>query len=166
MRKHIFGFLLFSSIVVAFVLVFAYFYAPEIPKITDVTRPNFESNASYQVQSVQYDLERRKLISRIRFNWFGEGPPPKNLWMYATISDDRRQFVASLPAQELRDPFKNGNEVYLTLEMPFSSSQNISREDNYYAKFEIYGDCSATQFSNSIAVPVLFVHGEESKIAQ
>jgi len=172
MRKHIFGFLVFVLIVAVFGIAHSYL---GIGRIEKAKPPTFETvhltgsrrTLTYDVKSVMFDLDTGKLISQIHLTWNGGEYPPDTLWISPSISNDQKRSTTAFPSDRINWPFKNGNQVIVTTETPDSNSIAIDGKDNYYALFAFSDD--ATVIHSSIREltprpPVLFVHGESSKI--
>lgn len=93
MRKHIFGFALFSLIFAAFALIFAVFYAPSIPLNEVVKSPLLETHEvtptgcypkslqdfTYEIVSANYFAKKGKLVTEVKLNWNGDNEFPKEI---------------------------------------------------------------------------------------
>ncbi len=156
MKKHIFGFVLFSLIVASFVLVYAFFNAPSIPPKEAVKPPiartetreekpylcNLRRNKiSYEVQSSELDVATYKFISKLTLHWDGYGTPPKEILVEPQLFtlDNVEKAVENpkiLSTKTLINPFKTDSKTTVLI----ISDQvliGLSKNENVYVAFNI-----------------------------
>jgi hypothetical protein len=127
MKKHIFGFALFSFIVASFAITFAFLYAPTIPP-KEAVKPPFmqtemrtekrsycnlnKNNLSYEILSSQYFVEDNKIVSKIRVSLRGANSvAPSKIYVGTTFSS-------------AGNIGKNGFGDYEIVENPFAESRD------------------------------------------
>ena len=157
MRKHIFGFALFSLIFAAFALVYAFFYAPSIPPIEAVKPPisqaemrtekpyscQFRRNkVSYRVQSSELNVEKNKFISKMTIYWNGNDNPPKEIIVEPKIFtlenvEKTTENSKALTKKVLVEPFKNKAEATFLIESDITGENLILGNKNIYVIFNI-----------------------------
>ena len=98
MKKHIFGFVLFSLVIASFALVYAFFNAPSIPPAeavkppvapteTRAEKPYDRNNLSFEVLSSQYFVKENKIVSQIRVKYNGSiRVAPSKIYVNTTFS--------------------------------------------------------------------------------
>jgi hypothetical protein len=109
MKKHIFGFALFSLIVATFAFIYTVFYAPSMPSKNAVKPPvsQMETRSerptacfprrtkqfSYTIDGANYYVENNVLVSKITLYWNGSGAPPAKISVQPRIfmMDQRRR---------------------------------------------------------------------------
>ncbi|HLA94708.1 MAG TPA: hypothetical protein VK612_03230 [Pyrinomonadaceae bacterium] len=174
MKKHILGFILFAAIVGAMAITVWFLklsVLSEVPEPFAVNPRQTSSDRSftYQVQNIVFDLDSGMLISRIQLKWNGVGERPTNLWISTSVSDDRQTKRTSVGSELIADPFKNGDQVVITAKTPGIITPRLDGKNNYYALFSISADrSSADLIENTVTsgIPILFLHGEGSRIVR
>ena len=181
MKKHIFGFVLFSLIVVSFALIYAFFFAPSIPSKESVRPPVPQTEVrterpacypkrlkdfSYEVISANYFAEQGKLVSKVKLYWNGNGAAPKRISVSPrvfTLDDSEKS--TSLKAEALINPFEDGNSKTISIESKYVLSDNGSGPANFYVVFDVLDNSSGTRLTSekvnlSEAFHILYVYGE------
>jgi hypothetical protein len=171
MRKHIIGFALFALIIgTAAAVVWFLNMESDIPVLSEpIAAESFDKSVTYKIESAVFDLDSGKLVSRVQLKWNGTGKRPDALWISATVSDDRKKTRTSFGSELINEPFRNGDQVVVTSTTPGGFSPKLDGAENYYALFSVTADRSIVRLSENTAtskMPVLFVHGEGSKIAK
>ena len=185
MKKHIFGFILFSLIVASFVFVYAFFYAPSIPSPEAVkppvprteTRaektycyPKRSKNFSYTVESANYYAEQRKLVTKVRIHWNGRSEAPKKISIQPRIlTADNYEKNIALKAETFVNPFMDGNDKTVTVESKFVLDVIGSGPPNLYVALDFADALSGIALSSekaglSEAFHILYVFPESSQI--
>ncbi len=181
MKKHIFGFALFSLIVASFALVYAFFNAPSIPPKESVKPPVAQtetreekpylcnllrSNLSYEVQSSQFDLVANKLTSKVKVYWNGDGNPPKQIYLTGNLFTlDQKDASKTIEPMVFTGTFNNRREATLVVLSKFGEEIKFDERQNLYVNLKISENSSSESYSKpsknlSQASQVLFVHGE------
>lgn len=185
MKKHIFGFVLFSFIVVSFGLIYAFFYAPSIPSKEAVKPPAAQTETrnerpyscptrrvkdfSYEVESANYFADQGKLISKVKLYWNGKGPTPKNISISPRIFTlDTYEKSTALSAETFYNPFERGNSVTVSIESKFIPNGVGSGPANLYVVFDALDSTSGAyltseKINTSEAFHILYVYGEGSE---
>jgi hypothetical protein len=174
MKQHIFGFALFSFIVSSFAIIFAFLYAPAIPKIDEVKAPVYVkkpylcrkkgNTVSYKVESSKYFADEGKIISRITLSWNGHSEAPKKVYLisgFFNLPDKEKSSVGDL--QILEEPFKDSGSKTITIVSKIPTDQFRSTE-NIYASYSLT-DESGNPLSESQSEElheVTFVNGTDS----
>lgn len=143
MKKHIFGFVLFSLIVASFVLVYVFFNAPSIPPKEAVKPPisrtetreekpyycNLRRNKiSYEVQNPHLSLSFGQLTAKLKLNWNGMGKLPKEVYVTPyifTLDNTKETFTAS---ESILTRFNKSNLEFSNSKFliePFNDSNEI-----------------------------------------
>ncbi|MGC2235673.1 MAG: hypothetical protein WA584_05905 [Pyrinomonadaceae bacterium] len=154
-------------IFVSFAFVFAFFNSSKIKDLNIETKArNFNNTQKllvYKVQSVQFDLDSGKLISKIELIWNGDFEPPAEIFMNAEVKGfDQNRTFKFFVFDRLNEPFKNGNKVVATVETT-ATRYDGDAKDNLYASFG-FSDEKMPKQTDSELSPVLFVHGKSSII--
>jgi hypothetical protein len=185
MKKHLFGFAIFSLIVAAFVMVYAFFYAPAIPPKetvkppvahtdTQVERPYScrlsRNKISYEVLSSEFDRDKNKFTSKVKLTWNGASQAPEKIYIdlkFVTSSqlDKPLHFIS----QKIDNPFPDGNQRITTIESEDVPAGKVNKNENLYAIYQFsQNDLSEENPNKTIdlseAKQVLFIHGEDSVI--
>lgn len=182
MKKHIFGFVLFSLIVASFVLVYAFFNAPSIPPIEAVKPPisrtetreekpyycNLRRNKiSFEVQSSQFDLEKNKLTSKVKVYWNGNENPPKQIYLTGNLFTlDQKEISKTIEPMVFTGTFNNRREATLVVLSKIGEDTKFDKRQNLYLNLKFSEDNSSENYSKpsknlTEASQVLFVHGEK-----
>jgi hypothetical protein len=185
MKKHIFGFMLFSLIVASFVVVYAFFYAPSIPSPEAVkppvprteTRaekpfcyPKRSKDFSYEVESANYYAEQGKLVTKVRIHWNGRGDAPKKISVQPRIlTADNYGKNLALKAETFFAPFTDGNDKMVTIESKFVLDGVGSGPPNLYVALDFADALKGIALSSekaglSEAHHILYVFPESSQI--
>lgn len=163
MKKHIFGFALFSLIIVSFVFTCALFNSSVEVINIETTAHKINNNQKllvYKVKSVQFDLDSGKLISNVEFTWNGFEPPTE-IFMNAKVTGfDQNKTFDFFVFDRLDQPFKNGNNIIVTFETT-AERYDGDEKDNLYASFGVSNEAMPKETGSEIT-PVLFVHGKSS----
>ncbi|MBC7901236.1 MAG: hypothetical protein H7070_14415 [Saprospiraceae bacterium] len=172
MKKHVFGFVIFSVIVVTFIAIFFAADRLRMPSVNEVeirdervivSCPTSRSAVlPHKVQSVQFDLDSKKLIVKIRV---GVGRSPQKLFVNAKLSDLNGfsfDFVETATVA-----LNNRNEAYLSFETYVPDSERIDRTQNFYFSAVVsesaFTDVEHLQNNGAAHMrQVLFVHGNAS----
>lgn len=158
MKKHIFGFALFSLIVATFAIIYAFFSAPSIPPVNAVKPPSavsesrtekpyscptkrkdFAKDFSYEIVSANYFAEQNKLVTKVKLYWNGSGVAPKKLVIQPrifTIESYDNEKLDGLKAETLVEPFADGNGKTFSIESKFVLSGMGSGPPNLYVAFD------------------------------
>jgi hypothetical protein len=185
MKKHIFGFVLFSLVVASFALVYAFFNAPSIPPVEAVKPPvaqtetreekpyfcNFRrNNFSYVVQSSQFDLDNNKLTSKVKVYWNGNGNPPEQIYLTGNLFTlDQKGTSKSIEPMVFTGAFNNRREATLVVLSNIGNETKFDRRQNLYVNLKFSENDTSENSSKpgknlAEANQVLFVHGEGSVI--
>lgn len=150
MKKHILGFALFSFIFASCAVIFAYFYAPQLPQIAVIgeknyakvvrtveTKPTFcnkqRKNIIAEVVSSQYFVKKNKLVSEVKLVWNGDGAPPEKVSVTTMVSDlDKSHGHSFGTVQIIENPFEAANEKTLTLVSRGGENWNMTKDENLY----------------------------------
>jgi hypothetical protein len=185
MKKHIFGFLLFSFIVASFGLIFAFFYAPSIPPKESVkppvpqtvervekpySCPTKRNKISYEVLNSKFDLDGNELISKVKVSWTGSGAPPSQIYVRTELFTlVRNELTKTLETVTFEEVFENRSEATLIVVSKLDKvDSKIDEKQNLYVTFNFSEEFPTENYSNSgknvaEAHPVLFVHGDVSE---
>jgi len=183
MKKHVFGFALFSSIVASFVLVYAFFSAPSIPSKeavkppvsqveTSVERPyscRFRSNKlSYEILSSEYFVTENKIVTRIRVEYSGAiRIAPSKIYIGTSFSSanniGNKDFEVN---QIVENPFGESREKIVTVVSKLSGGKKINIDENLYVLASVTDYDGSVNYKRSgdttEARAVLFVYGNNS----
>ena len=179
MKKHILGVALFSLIVASFAIIYAFFYTPSLPPKEAVKPPVSQTvtreektyscrfsrdQVSFEVLSSQFDLETKKITTKIKLSWNGEERAPKevytNLQLVTAGEFNKPVYIIE---QKIVNPFNNGNQTITTIESEIPATVKIKEKENLYAFFSFsenvpaYSDIRAQKKSYQ----VLFIHGSK-----
>jgi hypothetical protein len=185
MRKHIFGFALFSLIFASFALVYAFFYAPSIPPQEAVKPPISQTETrnekpyscqlrrnklSYEVLSSQFDWDKRELTSKVKIFWNGYGESPTQIFAKIELfTIEENGFSESLEPMAFTKVFENRTEATLIIIRKLDeANKKLSKGQNLYIDFnfsENYPEVDYVKSSKNLsqAYQVLFIHGEKTK---
>jgi hypothetical protein len=185
MRKHIFGFALFSLIFAAFALVYAFFYAPSIPPKeavnppvsqteTETERPFYcrrqKTKISFEVLSSQFDLSNNELVSKVKVYWNSEDNPPEKIYLNTELFTLNQKEASKSPESlEFAGAFTNRKEATLIVLSKIGKDYKVDERQNLYITFnfsEIYSpeNYSPTNKNIDKASQVLFVHKSPYKM--
>jgi len=154
MKKHIFGFALFSLIVATFAFIYTVFYAPSMPSKNAVKPPVSQTETRserptacfprrpkqfyYTIDGANYYVENNVLVSKITLYWNGSGAPPAKISVQPRIfMIDNSENPKSLKAETLIEPFKDGNSKSLTVDSKFVINGVGNGPPNLYVVFEV-----------------------------
>ncbi len=181
MKKHIFGFALFSFIVASFVFTYAFFSAPSLVSKEAVKPPvaqyepreekpytcNFRKNKlSYEVLSSQYFVDEDKIVSKIRVS-LNDSVAPSKIYVGATFSSAGNIGKNGYGDQlTVENPFAEGREKIVTITSKVVEGEKIDIDENLYVMVTV-ADCDgSTNYKRTGEVtqakPVLFVYGKSS----
>jgi hypothetical protein len=183
MRKHIFGFALFSLIFVSFAVVFALFRTTPISTVREIKPPvivteekNYcpkktaEANAiSHEIIGSSFFYDESRVVTTIRIWWNKTSPPPAKVYITTHFSEigsvDGKGFGDE---KILENPFAESNEKIVTVVSRVSNREAIDKNVNLYvfANVTDYADSMSYMKGGEtvIAKEVLLVHGESSII--
>lgn len=184
MKKHIFGFTLFSFIFASFAFAFAHLYAEPVLDKIFINKPVFEAerqkrylkmseSSKVEVISTQFDTDEKKLISTIKMTLgaFDEVPPTffvgTRIYSYENYSDVKKISVRDVEMNAFESANAPTDEVIFTIESAVSGSEKINGAENLYAIFDFWHfnttDGNIKQISESSEPEnVLFIHGKSS----
>ena len=182
MKKHIFGFMLFSLIVASFVMVYAFFYAPAcppkeavkppVPQTISRTEPqtycNMNKNKlSYEVLSSQYFVDENKIVSKIRVSLNGSvRVAPSKIYVGMIFSTAGKSSASQFGEYEIvENPFAESREKIVTIVSKSVDGRTIDIDENLYARASVSDSYEGSVKSTDNTQPkaVLFVYGEKSK---
>lgn len=184
MKKHLLGFTVFSFIFASFAIAFAYFYVPK-GETCHFQRPVYETNRrnncqkksenkKFEVYSTEFDLDKKKLISKIKMNLDGFGKEVKNVSVETKLFTSEQFKVNKIKVEKvILSKFEVVNEItgelVFYVESDLSNTQEINLKENLYAIFDFHvfyvKDSNLKGISEtSEAKSVLFVHGKNSVI--
>lgn len=189
MKKHILGAAIFSVIFVSFAFVFAFFYSPQIPQITEVEPeingkqpvvnyrktscfPKNRKKISVEVVNSHYFFDEDKVYSEIKLTWNASSTPPEKIYLTTVVSASEDKAGNSFGGvfQILEEPFKDATEKTFKVVSRASDNKKIKIKDNLYvvaAASEYSGDeTEEASKSFSDSKEVLFVHGKSSIIGK
>lgn len=181
MKKHIFGFALFSFIVASFVLTYAFFAAPSIPSKEAVKPPlalvepraekpytcNLRKNKlSYEVLSSQYFVDEDRIVSKIRVS-LNDSVAPSRIYIGTTFSSAGNIGKNGYGDQvTVESPFAEGREKIVTVTSKVTDGKKIDIDENLYVLVHIADYDISRNYKKSGEVtqakPVLFVYGKDS----
>lgn len=185
MKKHIFGFVLFSLVIASFALVYAFFNAPSIPPKEAVKPPVAQTetreekpyfcnlrrnNLSFEVQSSQFDLDNNKLTSKVKVYWNGNENPPKQIYLTGNLFTlAQKETSKSIEPLVFTSAFNNRREATLVVLSNFGEEIKFDQRQNLYVNLKFSESDSSENYSKpsinlAEANQVLFVHGESSVI--
>lgn len=185
MKKHIFGFMLFSLIVASFGLVYAFFYAPAIPPKEAVKPPvpqmvsrteprsycNLNKNKlSYEVLSSQYFVDENKIVSKIRVSLNGSvRVAPSKIYVGTSFSSAGNIGGKGFgDYQTVENPFAESREKIVTVVSKVWDGKKIDIDENLYVLVSVTDTDGSTNYKKNTDVTqakaVLFVYGDKSKI--
>jgi len=185
MKKHIFGFVLFSLIVASFVLVYAFFNTPSIPPKEAVKPPiarmetreekpyycNLRRNKiSFEVQNSQFDLDKNELTSKVKVYWNGNENPPKQIYLTGNLFTlDQKEISKTIEPMVFTGTFNNRREATLIVLSKIDKEIKFDERQNLYLNLKFSENDSSENYSKpsknlAEASQVLFVHGENSVI--
>lgn len=181
MKKHIFGFALFSFIIASFVFTYAFFSAPSLVSKEAVKPPaaqlepreekpytcNFRKNKlSHEVLSSQYFVDENKIVSKIRVT-LNDSVAPSTIYVNANYSAAGNIGKNGFGDQvRIENPFSEGREKIVTITSNVTDGKKFDIDENLYVLV------SASDYDGSInykrkgevtqAKSVLFVYGKSS----
>jgi hypothetical protein len=181
MKKHIFGFALFSIIVASFVFTYAFCSAPSLVPKEAVKPPvaqyepreekpyscNFRKNKlSYEVLSSQYFVDEDKIVSKIRVS-LNDSVAPSRIYVGTTFSSagniGKDRFGDQMTVE---NPFSEGREKIVTITSKVVDGEKIDIDENLYVMVmvSVYDDAAKYKTRDEIrqAKPVLFVYGKST----
>jgi hypothetical protein len=186
MKKHILGFAVFNLIVIAFGLIYAFLYAPAIPRREEVIQPvlqakkpvveydyrsschkNKPKQLDAEIISSNYYLGEKKIVSKIRVSLNGAAAAPDNVYVtanYLVSGEAERHSFGDL--QIIARPFAEGtDEQILTIVSRVPADAEISPKANLYVKFNVTdkensGSYNTLEFTSPESREVLFIHGK------
>lgn len=189
MRKHIFGFAVFSFIFASFAIVFAFINAPAIPKGDAVEVfgvPVYKSekpsschksakeikNVRYSVLSSEYFSGDETLVTVIKVDWNGDNDLPKEIAAevsYSTAKNWRgRNFVT---VKRFVNPFADSRSKIMTIvsKVKYDNGDTLNSKDNNYAIVNVSDNVRKvleSELRNDLIepTPIVYVHGEKSKV--
>jgi hypothetical protein len=186
MKKHVFGFALFSLIVASFVFVYAFFSAPSIPPKEAVKPPLSRTETrtgkptacypkrlkdfSYEIVSANYFAEQGKLVTKVKLYWNGRDEAPATISVQPRIfSIDNYEKAINLKTETLSEPFADGNGRTFSVESKFVLSGMKEGPPNLYVVFDFADGASGNYLTSekaglAEAFHVLYVYGESSVI--
>jgi hypothetical protein len=185
MKKHIFGFALFSIIVASFVLIYTFFYAPSIPPKNAVKPPVSQvekaekpyacypkrlKDFSYEIVSANYFVEQSKLVTKVKLYWNGNGEAPNKISVQPRIfSINNYDNAISLKTETLNDPFVDGNGKTFTVESKYALIGEGNGPLNLYVVFDFADSVSGNYLTSekpglAEAFHILTVYGESSVV--
>jgi len=183
MKKHIFGFALFSLIVASFVFIYAFFRAPSIPTKEAVlppvtiseTRserpvycPSRTKKLSYEVLGSEFDINNNKLRSKIRLPYNGRDMEFKQIFATAKLFTlDQKELPMTLKTVSIMKLDYKADETTLIIFSELDKNKKINEGQNLYVTFKISEDNIPESYADSTknlteAHEVLLVHGEKS----
>ncbi len=170
MKKHLAGFALYNLIVIVTVAAYAYFagvpaYLQPEPTSCWTHLQNADKPLTFEVLGVQYDLDRKILLSRITVRWNGFGAPPRSLYVThrtGTVEGPANTRYSS--DNIVRAAFQGDRFAIIELETELEAMP-LDPSANYYSEFAVshmpnlrHG--AAVAFSEPSQV--LFSHGSRS----
>ena len=181
MKKHIFGFALFSFIVASFVFTYAFFSAPSIPSKEAVKPPVSQpepqaekpyscnlrkNNLSYEVLSSQYFVDEDRIVSKIRVS-LNDSVAPSRIYIGTTFSSAVNIGNGGYGDQQtVESPFAEGREKIVTVVSKITDGKKIDIDENLYVLVHIADYDISRNYKKSGEVtqakPVLFVYGKSS----
>ena len=185
MKKHLLGFAIFSFIFASFAVAFAFLYAPKIPQIAqveEVRQPVFETdkrnrcnkkseNNMFEVISTQYNLDEKKLISKIKMTSSSFDRERENIIVNTKLYTMGQSEAVKFPVKDVKvwtfEPTKNSKNEWTFYVESDLSKYEIDPQENLYARFNfsIAIGCMRGSFEgleDSQPKSVLFVHGKNS----
>lgn len=181
MKKHVFGFALFSFIFLSFAVVFALFGTTQVSTIREfkhriVTaeekkfcpkRTSEASAISHEVISSYFFYDENRIVSTVRISWNRTSPPPVKISVssvFAFAGDGNNFGVSKI----VENPFSESNEQIVTITTEVSEHEPISKKANLYVYTfanEHHGSKAINMPEDfTLMTPVVFVHGESSII--
>jgi hypothetical protein len=185
MKKHIFGFALFSLIVASFVLIYAFFYAPSIPPKNAVKPPVSQTETradkpyfcptkrkdfSYEIVSANYFAEQGKLVTKVKLYWNGYGEAPKTISVQPRVfSIDNYDKAITLKTETFENPFTEGGSDFISVESKFVLNGMGNGLPNLYVVLDFTDATKGDSLSSekpglAEAFHVLYVYGESSVV--
>lgn len=183
MKKHIFGFALFSFIVASFVFTYAFFSAPSLVSKEAVKPPvaqyepreekpyscNLRKNKlSYEVLSSQYLVDENKIVSKIRIDYNGSiRVAPSKIYVGTTFSSAGNIGKNGYGDQvTIENPFSEGRERIVTIVSNVTDGKKIDIDENLYVTVTVGDYDGTTDYRRNgeitQAKSVLFVYGKDS----
>ena len=180
MRKHIFGFALFSFIFLSFAAVFALFRAAPVVNVAveEILPPNFtveketycpkrtQSNAlSYEIIGSYFFYDESRIVSRIRISWNRNTPPPAKIYVTTKIASASGENIF-VKGSGIESPFAESNSQIITVVSRISNRESV-KDSNLYVSANVTDDKDSVNYEKSNGAPptqVIFVHGESSII--
>ena len=183
MKKHIFGFALFSFIVASFVFTYAFFSAPSLVSKEAVKPPvaqyepreekpytcNFRKNKlSYEVLSSEYLVDENKLVSKIRIVYNDSiRVAPSRIYVGTTYSSAANIGKSGYGDQlTIENPFSEGREKTVTIVSNVAGGKKIDIDENLYVTVTVGDYDGSTNYRRNGEVTqaksVLFVYGKDS----
>ncbi len=187
MKKHIFGFALFSLIVASFVFAYAFLCAPSIPSKEAVKPPVSQkelrsekpyscypkrNKLSYEVLSSQYFVAENKIVSKIRVSFNGSiGMAPSKIYVTTTYSSAGNVGKDGFGENKvLENPFAYTRELVVDVVSRVSSGKKLDIDENLYALVSVTDYDGSANYKNNEditkAKPVLFVYDEKPETIQ
>ncbi len=180
MKKHIIGFTIFTFIVGSFAIVWALFgyftqTIPNVPKVEPDNLPVFKSERktscrmnrqkfSYEVLDSHYFADDNMVVSTVKLKWNGYGTPPESVTIQPKLFTADNSTVISGSGTFLRDVFRGGNEVRVTVRTTPADFSKEFRNENFYTDLNVNFYPEAKVESDTILKPqqVIVVHGDSS----
>lgn len=181
MKKHIFGFTLFSLIVASFIFAYAFLSAPSIPSKEAVKPPVSQKESrsekpyscypkknklSYEVLSSQYFVSENKIVSKIRVSLNNYASVPSKIFVstnFSSVGNIGKDGFGD--SQAVEDPFAEGREKIVTVVSRVSDGKKIDIDENLYVLVSVtdYDGSANYKKSGEIteAKAVLFVYDEK-----
>lgn len=151
MRKHLFGLVIFISIVTAAVFVYGYFNTPPIPVIPAVDYPkdhratNFGihrglKKINYRVSAAELDIKDRTFRAQVDLEWNGKHTPPDSVFMKFYLMNANGERAASVSKTVyLKDAFADGDRAGITVSLD-RVDMSFARQENLYTLVEFSQD--------------------------
>jgi hypothetical protein len=150
MRKHLFGFTLFSLIVGSAVMIYPLVRSYEIPTVPlEINMGNDKKYAcdymneriSYRIVSAEFDVNTGKFTSLIEIKWNESSLPPETVYMslflLENLQDPEKLTIAP---NVLEQPFENGNRFIATVSISQKTARKFRDWNNIYAYVDFAKD--------------------------
>lgn len=187
-RSHLIGFGLFNFVVVAFVLVFAFFNTKPIPQVAKVDQPEtmYQSKTgcgmksrnthhqdvpgiSHEILSSQYFLNEQRIVTKVLIKRENEAIAPDRIFVSvsysANLDEAKKDFRTS---EQVSDPFAATDERLVTIVSDLSGKKRLGSDRDVYALVNVTDNDPARELKNigdiTRAKEVLFVYGEDLPI--
>ncbi len=160
MQKHIIGSALFVLIFSSFAFVYALVGYRSAP-VSEVVISEAD-DLTVRVGSSYYELDSGTLTTRIRLDWTGASAPPNRVFIRSEVYiAGAAETLTDQVYKEIRHPFSDSRSAQVSVESTYPALDRTG--SNLYVRVGAGVERDRTTAAPLVS-PVLFVHGERSKV--